>query len=107
MRIQPIHVLLVRQLARQQVSQRHISQQVGISRDSVRRILRGQVSLSNRPKKCDGLPPPPNWRTPARRCPQCGGLVHMPCLACELRRYLSARQGSIDVEIERMNSRSA
>jgi hypothetical protein len=98
MRLQPSQIQLVRQLARQRVSQRNISRQVGISRDSVRRILGGQVALSPPLKKRTVYPPPPNWRTPARRCPQCGGLVHMPCLACGVRRYLSARQGASAAE---------
>jgi hypothetical protein len=90
MRLQSHHIQLVRQLAEQQVSQRTISQQVGISRDSVRRILQGKVNPKARESPFGSLSLP-NDRSPPRRCPRCGGLVHMPCLACSLRDYLRTR----------------
>jgi hypothetical protein len=89
MRLQVHHVQLVRQLAQQQVSQRTISRQVGISRDSVRRILKGKVNLQPRESPLRPLSFPDD-RSPPSRCPRCGGLVRMPCLACGLRDYLQS-----------------
>lgn len=62
----------------QNVPLRVIAMRLGIHRDTVKNALSGIEK--------DGMEPirPPATNTPARRCPYCGRLVHMPCLACQI-----------------------
>lgn len=65
-------------LRRRELSQRQIALKLGISRSAVRNVL----------KKMTESPTVRKIITPAgkpRRCPSCGGLVLMPCLACQIR----------------------
>lgn len=75
----------IRELLEQgQLSQRKISQKVGVSRGTVNAIARGKRVDRQPAGGRDGMdriaqPGPP------RRCPGCGGLVWMPCLLCHIR----------------------
>ena len=70
------------------LSQREIAQRTGISRGSVNAIALGRRLVESdrcRPSSHAFTPPQGN---PAR-CPSCGGMVQMPCLAC----YVRSRHG--------------
>jgi hypothetical protein len=71
-----------RLLGEGRLSQRKIARRVGVSRGTVNAIAGGK-----RPDRGPGRPaddsPLPSGR-PAR-CPTCGGMVQMPCLACRVR----------------------
>jgi DNA-binding XRE family transcriptional regulator len=76
-------VEVVRRLLAANVSQREISRRTGISRDTIRRIFKG---------KWQPPPNPPQISTaacagngPVGRCPDCGAMVVLPCLACAIR----------------------
>ncbi len=71
-----------RLLARGELSQRKIARLLGISRGTV-----GEIASGRRPDyealrrdRAEEEPAPPAG--PPRRCPDCGGMVAMPCLAC-------------------------
>jgi hypothetical protein len=80
-----------RMLADGESSQRKIARQTGVSRGTV-----GAIALGRRPDyedrrqtDCGGFAPAGEspWPSrPPRRCPACGGMVQMPCLACHVRR---------------------
>jgi hypothetical protein len=80
----PVVEEIKRLLAEGRTSQRKIAKQLGVSRGTV-----NAIALGKRPERPpvppdgeDELPPPDG---PVMRCPTCGGLVHMPCLACRVR----------------------
>jgi len=73
-----------RLLSEEELSQRAIALRVGVSRGTV-----GAVARRTRP---DYRPPPGQWDADyvepgglPTRCPGCGGMVLMPCLACRVR----------------------
>jgi len=75
----------VRQLLREgAMSQRKIARRVGVSRGTVGAIPRGRT-VGRRPN----VPPSHDYgfphNGPVERCPGCGAMVHMPCLACRVR----------------------
>lgn len=81
-----------RLLAEGRLSQRKIARAVGVSRGTVGAIARGQRP-ERRPRarqRADEVVAP---RGPVRRCPECGGLVYTPCLACQVRALL--RRGKL------------
>lgn len=73
-----------RLLAEGRLSQRKIAQNLGVSRGTVNAIALGK--RTERSPECRGredeIPPPEG---PVERCPTCGGMVHVPCLACRVR----------------------
>ncbi len=72
-----------RMLAEGRWSQRKIARRVGVSRGTVNAIARGKRPDhgARRQGEDDGVA----WEGPPARCPICGGLVRMPCLACRIR----------------------
>ena len=63
-------------LAEGGLSQREIARRLGVSRGSVNAIARGK-----RTDGADFVCP----SGPVERCPGCGCMVQMPCLACRIR----------------------
>ena len=74
----------VRRLLEQgELSQRKIAVRLGVSRGTVNAIALGKRAVRVRRKiPVDDFLPPAG---PVGRCPTCGGLVRMPCLACRVR----------------------
>lgn len=67
------------------LSQRTVATQVGVSRGTVHAIARGKRPERVRPFPEDVMP----WNDgPPKRCPHCGALVYLPCLACQIRAHL-------------------
>ena len=64
------------------LSYRQVAAKTGISRGSVGEIANGRISAKRRRDK-EWLGVNPRGR-PAR-CPTCGGMVVMPCMACRVR----------------------
>ncbi|MCH8047607.1 MAG: helix-turn-helix domain-containing protein [Planctomycetes bacterium] len=60
---------LIQELLHEGMAQRAIAKQADVHRETVRRIARGQQA---------------GEVLDYRRCPGCGGLVLLPCLACEV-----------------------
>ena len=78
------------------LSQRSIARQIGVSRGTVHAIARGKRNDSpprKREPDDDFMLP----RGPWHRCPTCGGMVQMPCLACRLRAMREDRRRSAGV----------
>jgi len=76
----------VKQLLATNISQREVSRITGVSRDSVRRIFKGQWQLTA--MRLESL----GGRARIGRCRECGALVQLPCLACQLRRRRGVEQ---------------
>jgi hypothetical protein len=73
-------------------SQRQIAERLGISRGTVNAIACGRRRAAvdlHRGGEADAFIPPTGLPT---RCPSCGGLAQMPCLACYIRATQQARQ---------------
>ncbi len=75
------------------LSQRRIARQVGVSRGTVHAIARGKRPdyRTRRREQEDGFVAA---RGPWDRCPTCGGMVQMPCLACRVRAMREGRRRS-------------
>jgi len=73
-----------RMLDQGEVSQRGIARRLGVSRGTVNAIALGRRPDSGalRRREEDEIPAPSG---PPRRCPECGALVLMPCVACRVR----------------------
>jgi hypothetical protein len=70
------------------ISQRQIAERLGVSRATVNAIACGRhrtAANQRRGREADAFIPPTGLPT---RCPNCGGLTQMPCLAC----YIRAKQ---------------
>ena len=76
------------------LSQRSIARQVGVSRGTVHSIARGKRPDYNarRREKEDEIAAPSG---PWGRCPTCGGMVQMPCLACRVRALREEHRRSV------------
>ena len=72
-------------------SQREIAKMMGISRGTVNAIARGRRKLLPRKTELKEKKTPLPRGEP-RRCPHCGAMVRMPCLACTLRRIAKKRK---------------
>lgn len=87
----PLSVVLEirRLLSETDLSQRAIAARLGVARDTVRAIASGRRSLEPRPAGRDRTPRRYYVKpvTVPQRCPECGGLVHMPCRLCRVREY--------------------
>jgi hypothetical protein len=80
-----------RMLAGGEISQRKIARQTGVSRGTVDAIALGKRPdyEDRRPARCGDFSTAGDFPPPSRapqRCPGCGGMVQMPCLACHVRR---------------------
>jgi len=72
-----------RLLGEGRLSQRSIARQLGVSRGTVNGIALGRRP---EPSARGGGDDPFEFPTgPLERCPGCGGMVFMPCLACRIR----------------------
>lgn len=72
------------------LTQRRIAATVGVSRGTIVRISRGY-----RPQRHERHVEPDSFNTgPVERCPQCGDLVHVPCVKCRALAYLAAKGGA-------------
>ena len=64
------------------LSQRKVAMRLGVSRGSVHAIAQGKRNEPTGPRLLD---PGLQYDRPPERCPECGGLVYMPCLLCRIR----------------------
>ncbi len=73
-----------RMLGEGRLSQRKIASKIGVSRGTVSAIAQGKhvVVLKKQQSDQRGFIPPTGMPV---RCPECGGLVQMPCLLCYIR----------------------
>ncbi|HBO45941.1 MAG TPA: hypothetical protein DD670_18870 [Planctomycetaceae bacterium] len=73
------------------LSNRKIAARMGVSRGTVNSVANGtrRKQQTRHPRRPDGFTPP---RGVPRRCPTCGRMVQMPCLACQLEVLLERRK---------------
>ncbi len=67
------------------LSQRRIAAIVGISRATVNAIAQGKYA-DREAREARRHGEAPTFEGPLVRCPDCGGMVLMPCLACRVQR---------------------
>jgi hypothetical protein len=80
-----------RMLRETRLSQREIAKRLGLSRGSVNAIASGKRrDRGHRPRQEEDAFIPPTGLP--RRCPGCGGLAQMPCLACYIRAKNEAKR---------------
>ncbi len=89
-----------RLLAENRLSQRKISLRLGISRGTVNAIARGTRTDRKACRKQRGYEFPA-LSSVAERCPGCGGMVQMPCLACRVRAIKWRRRTSGSIRADR------
>jgi glucosamine 6-phosphate synthetase-like amidotransferase/phosphosugar isomerase protein len=65
-----------------QLSRRKNAERQGVGRSTVCAIARGRRALHGKEAQSNAEPP-----VVAKRCPNCGYVVHMPCLVCRTRLY--------------------
>ncbi len=92
----------IRELWSKNYSQRAIARTLTISRDTVRRVLREELGLiGSEPSPQDQSKPGtvycplPVLRSPSQRigrCSACRAMVHLPCMACQVRRWVRVRK---------------
>ena len=70
-------------LYRQGNSQRSISRQTGVSRDTVRKVVNGSFAAEAANQL--HAPTPVAYPRVPQRCRHCGAMVFLPCRACALR----------------------
>jgi len=80
-----------RLLALGNLSQRRIARIVGISRATVNAIARGNYH-DRESREAARLREQPVFEGPLARCPGCGGMVLMPCLACRVQQLKDREQ---------------
>jgi hypothetical protein len=80
----------IRELFADGKSFREISRKVGIHRNTVAKYVLAGDSLDVDADSVDGLEEFLGGG-PLSRCPECGGMVFMPCKLCETRKYLYRR----------------
>lgn len=87
-----------------EASQRKIARQTGASRGTVNAIALGKRPDygASRRKRGGGFVVPGG---PLVRCPGCGGMVQMPCLACRVRAMKEVRRLCLRREANRYGCR--
>jgi hypothetical protein len=84
----------VESLLAEGLAQRAVARHTGVSRRSVCAIASGEwrrlyaERQARKPTKKERQTPP--CQQGPQRCPSCGGLVHMPCRACQIRKMRAA-----------------
>ncbi len=84
-----------RLLAEGNHSQRRIARMLGVSRGTVLAIAnnrRPDYEALRRARQEEEELALMQFSGPPRRCPECGGKVYMPCLACRARRWAEKHQ---------------
>lgn len=71
------------------LSQRQIAARLGVSRGVVAQIAQGKRTARRAEELAVASP-----RGPLVRCPQCGGMVRQPCLACQIRELVECGASS-------------
>lgn len=66
-------------------SRRAVAKKVGVSRGTVNAIASGDRGVYGREQTSADEPDEP------QRCPECGDLVQLPCVACQARAYRRRR----------------
>lgn len=74
----------IKRLASEGLSRRAISQATGVARNTIADIL-GADRVAEEIRDTLYDVDDPVFTDPPRRCPSCGAVVYMPCLACGLR----------------------
>ena len=74
----------IKRLAGEGLSRRAISQATGVARNTIADIL-GADRVAEEIRDTLYDVDDPIFTDPPRRCPSCGAVVFMPCLACGLR----------------------
>ncbi len=96
----PVVEKIDRLLKEGKLSQRQIAERVHVSRGTVSAIARGRRALFGRALEAEEMDSDP--LLPAKRCSECGFLVHLPCLVCRTREYRHGRRVLAALEARRV-----
>jgi hypothetical protein len=81
-----------RMLAEGKLSYRKIARFTGVSRGTIGAIASGRRRIQPR-RICFWEEEPVVPDVPPQRCPQCGGMVYMPCRLCRMRKEMAKLPG--------------
>jgi len=88
-----------RLLAEGNLSHRKIARRMGVSRGTVHTVAVGRPRRIAPPR--DERQPVDRHSGPPKRCPECGGLVYLPCQLCKARRIRDdAPAGASDAPVD-------
>ena len=78
-------------LLRRGTSYRAVARELGISRGTVGKVALGRRVPVEAGACAEDENPPYHSNTPPVRCPTCGGVVYMPCVACRVKTAVKTR----------------
>ena len=85
----PIIDCIQKLLAEGKLSQRKIAKKVGVSRGTVASVAGGRRPDYEQLRRRRRQEQEPLPLGPLARCPECGGMVYMPCRLCQMRSQLA------------------
>lgn len=74
-------------LASGKFTKREIGRRMNVSHSTITRIESGKRQPRRPAARTTQRSGDHDFESPPRRCPDCGGLVYMPCLLCDARLY--------------------
>lgn len=93
-------------IAQGEFSQRKIARMTGVSRATIGAIAAGKRPDYEERQRLRQLEAAEEPAGPVERCPGCGGLVHMPCRLCRVRRIKAQEQAALQFYRSRARQRA-
>jgi len=79
-----------------QYNKRQLATMFNVNIKTVRRVLNGKPEPKKKEQDYyDGVPDITHWTGRIGKCPECGCMVYLPCLACKIRQIQCHNKGVI------------